>query len=262
MAARTDILEYRESLRIPLAGSVLFHALLFGSLLGYAWWENRGREPFGSPNPGGGATTITPVSQINLPSVGGIVNPVANDTESRVPLPPKETKAKEKAPPDDSDAIALKTKRQRKHPSEIAASAQQYRPKDANRPNQVYSSAGQAASTPMFGSTSGGGIGIGQGGSMGTRFGWYEQMLREKVGSKWRVSDVDPRLQTAPPVIVIFEVLRDGSVRNIRLLQRSGNYELDMSAQRAITEASPFQPLPPGYERNSASIEFWFQLKR
>ena len=34
------------------------------------------------------------------------------------------------------------------------------------------------------------------------------------------------------------------------------------AAQRAITEASPFEPLPAGYDGSSATIEFWFQLKR
>lgn len=262
MAAHTDILEHREPLGKPLVGSVLFHVLLFGSLSGYMWLQNRGREPFGSANPGGGVTSITPVSQINLPSMGGNVNPVANDTESRVPLPPAEAKPKERVPQDDPDAVSLKSKRQKKRQSDIAASAQRYRPKNVDRPNQAYATGGQATSSPLYGSASGGGVGIGQGGSMGTRFGWYEQMLRDKVGSKWRVNEVDPRLTTAPPVIVMFDVMRDGSVRNLRLLQRSGNYELDTSAQRAVTEAAPFQALPPGYERNSASIEFWFQLKR
>jgi outer membrane biosynthesis protein TonB len=45
-------------------------------------------------------------------------------------------------------------------------------------------------------------------------------------------------------------------------MQGSGNRTLDYSAQRAITEAAPFPPLPQGYERDSAQIEFWFVLKR
>ena len=73
---------------------------------------------------------------------------------------------------------------------------------------------------------------------------------------------MDPRLQTAPLVIVTFEILRDGSVRGVRLFQGSGYPTLDHSAQRAIIEASPFPVLPPGFERNSATVEFRFELKR
>jgi TonB family protein len=71
---------------------------------------------------------------------------------------------------------------------------------------------------------------------------------------------VDSRLQTAPPVIVDFDIVRDGSVSNVRIVQRSGVPALDYSAQRAISEASPFPTLPGGY--SSSPMEIVFQLKR
>ena len=46
------------------------------------------------------------------------------------------------------------------------------------------------------------------------------------------------------------------------MVQSSGSVALDYSAQRAITEAAPFEPLPAAYDGSSATIEFWFQLKR
>jgi len=57
-------------------------------------------------------------------------------------------------------------------------------------------------------------------------------------------------------------LIRDGSVRNVHVIQTSGNQTLDYSAQRAIYDASPFPALPAGYERNDATIEFWFELRR
>jgi len=63
-------------------------------------------------------------------------------------------------------------------------------------------------------------------------------------------------------VIVTFVIHRDGSATDVRVEQSSGNRALDYAAQRAIYEATPFPPLPPGYERNEAKIEFWFQLIR
>ena len=55
---------------------------------------------------------------------------------------------------------------------------------------------------------------------------------------------------------------RDGSVRDVHIGQSSGIGALDYSCQRAILESAPFEPLPSGFERTSAHIEFWFQLKR
>jgi protein TonB len=263
-AAHLDILDQRDSLNRPLAASLVVHALLFASAAAYNLVGERARERWGDPNAlGGGGVAITPVSQIPLPTQGGIKNPVANDTESRVPAPPKAAAAKKRAPADDADAISLKTRRMQKKQADIAASSQRYRPLKEDRPNQLYSATGQAMSSPMYGLTTGsGGVGIGPGGMFGTRYGWYERLLRERVARSWRTDDIDPRMQTAPPVIVVFDIMRDGSVRNVRLLQRSGILALDNSAQRAVLQASPFPQLPADFGRDSATVEFWFQLKR
>ena len=37
---------------------------------------------------------------------------------------------------------------------------------------------------------------------------------------------------------------------------------LDYSVQRAILEASPFPPIPAGFDKDSARVEFTFELKR
>ncbi len=75
-------------------------------------------------------------------------------------------------------------------------------------------------------------------------------LLRQKVAQAWNTGQVDPRLQTAPIIIVTFEILRNGAADNVRFLQRSGNSTLDFSCQRAILDASPFPPLPAGFERD------------
>jgi protein TonB len=113
----------------------------------------------------------------------------------------------------------------------------------------------------MVGMTGSGGIGVGAG-SFGERFGYYVDLLRQRVAEKWQTSDVDPRLQTAPPVVVTFTIHRNGSLTGVRVVQRSGNSVLDTSAQRAIYDAAPMPPLPAGWDRDSATIEFWFELKR
>jgi TonB family protein len=84
------------------------------------------------------------------------------------------------------------------------------------------------------------------------------------VARNWRTSDLDPLLRSAPQVWVTFTIRRDGSVApgSVRITQRSGNQALDFSAQRAILDAAPFQPLPPQFQRNDVEIEFRFELRR
>ncbi len=262
MAAHRDILDERESYRRPLASSVILHASVLVVALAHTWLGGATRERWGDPTSlGGGAVAITPVGKIPLPPRGGLQNPVANDTESRVPQPPTPQAAR--AGREDPEAIAIRSRSRTTPKTRTMASRQRYRPEGADRPNQLYSPAGAAASSPIYGTTSGAGtVGLGAGSPFGARFGYYEQILRQRVARAWRTNEVDPRLQSAPPIIVTFEIRRDGSVRNLRVLQPSGNATLDYSAQRAILEAGPFPRLPDAYERDSALIEFWFQWKR
>jgi TonB family protein len=105
-------------------------------------------------------------------------------------------------------------------------------------------------------------IGTGANTTLGNRFAGYAQQIQQLVAQKWRTTDVDARLQTAPVVVATFELMRDGTIRNPQLLQKSGNASLDFSVQRAILDASPFPPIPAGFDRSSARVEFVFELKR
>jgi protein TonB len=263
MPGHADILEQADSLNKPLLGSVVLHGAAFGTLLLWGVVVSGPHETWGDANSGGpGSIAINVVNKIPLPSRSGIVNPLANPTESAVPTPPPAAKPKKLAHPEEPDAIPIKS---RTHPkvSEVARSAANtWRAKQQDRPNQLYSEAGQALVSPMMGQVGSGGVGVGLGSPFGNRFGNYVTILRQKVAEKWHTGDVDPRIHTLPPAIVTFDLMRDGSVRNVRLAQTSGNQTVDYSAQRAIYDASPFPPLPAAYERNDATIEFWFELRR
>lgn len=262
MQRHVDILEGRDSLRGAFAGSVGLHAAVFGAIVFFTLVPLGKREPWGDPNSlGGGAFTVTPVKSIPIEGATGQINRLARDTKSQVPEPVKpETKKASKR--EDPDAVALKSKQQ---PKREAAERRPVTRADRREiaENQVTSRAGQAAVSPLFSQTPGsGGVGVGTGAPFGTRFGAYALLLSERVAQKWRTDSIDPRIRTLPAAIVTFEILRNGTVRNVRVFQSSGNVLLDNSAQRAIFEAAPFPPLPNAYDGNSAVIEFWFQLKR
>lgn len=262
MPGHVDILDERESVRSALLRSVGLHLGVAGLVIGWSAFELGSRiERWGDPQSlGGGAVAITPVASINLPSRTGRTNQVANDTESQVPSQPKPQPAK-KAPPPEPDAVALKSKNAQKRPAPAPATPQKYTPVPKPKPNQVYSSTGQALTSPMFSQApGGGGVGSGMGSPFGNRFGWYEQLLRERVAKNWRSQELESRIRNR--VAVMFEIQRDGSIRNVRVSTSSGNFSLDQSAQRAILLSNPLPPLPREFERDSATIEFWFSLQQ
>jgi protein TonB len=258
-----DILDQADSLNKPLLGSVALHAAIFGTLILWGVVLSGHRETWGDANSGGpGSVSINVVSKIPLPSRSGIVNPLANDTESTVPTPPPAAKPKKLAPVEEPDAIPIKSRNHAK-PSEVARSAaNNWRAKQPDRANQLYSAAGPALVSNMVGQVGSGGVGVGQGSPFGNRFGYYVNILQQRIAEKWHTGDVDPRIHTLPPAIVTFDLMRDGSVRNVHVAQGSGNQQVDYSAQRAVYDASPFPPLPAGFEKNDATVEFSFELRR
>ncbi len=263
MDAIRDILDTRESLRRPLLGSLGLHAgvAVLIAALGFANFAKR--EQWGDPNSkGGGAVGVTVVKSIPIPGHEGPMNRVASDSKSQVPepitKPERHTKAVER---EQEDAIPLKSKHHR------SSSDDNYRnPRTNPSPqsdNQLTSRVGQAASSPLYAPAPGsGGVGVGDGTPFGSRFGAYAALIRDRVAQKWHTEQVDARIRTLPTAIVTFEIQRSGQVRNVRVAQSSGNVSLDYSAQRAVLEAAPFEPLPAAYSGSSATIEFWFTLKR
>jgi protein TonB len=257
-----DILDQPESLKGSLAGSVALHVSVAAVVAALSLTSGH-HEFWGSNSPGGGSAMIVNMTPlVPLPANSGAINPVANDTHSEAPEPKPDKVQKTKVKEPEPEAVPLKSRTTPKKPSQKESSVNQYRAKQTDRPNQVYSEEGQKLVSPLYGTTGGGGVGVGPGSPFGNRFGYYVDLLKQRVAQKWRASDVDPRIRTLPTAIVTFTIRRDGSILGVRVAQTSGNLAMDLSAQRAIADAAPFPPLPAGYDKNDVSIEFWFELKR
>jgi protein TonB len=64
---------------------------------------------------------------------------------------------------------------------------------------------------------------------------------------------------------VSFLILRDGSVRDIHFVTRSGSFAFDLDAQGAVEAAGnarAFGPLPDGWEADVLPVSFYFQPTR
>lgn len=257
MAQHVDILDQPDRLAGWFVRSLGLHLGLLLALLFYGALFRHKVEQWGSPNGGGmGAVAVNPVARIPLPARQSPENPVANQTESQVPTPPPKLHSKPAVIEPEPDAIPIQGRNAQKRTSESAPN--KFREQQQDRPNQLYSEAGQRLSSPMYGLQGGGGVGVGDSSPFGTQFGWYAKLIVDKVGRSWRTTDLRNVTQT---VAVTFTVKRDGSVTRVHITQASGNTTLDFSAQRAVFDASPFPPLPPQYPRSDAEVELLFSLK-
>lgn len=113
--------------------------------------------------------------------------------------------------------------------------------------------------TPLPGETPRGGTDIANVNTQGKEFP-YPEYLRNLVTQIYRRWN-RPAGNAALEAEVTFVILRDGTVKDIKLLRTSRSYSFDEEAQGAIEAAAlakAFGPLPAGYPADYLPISFLF----
>jgi periplasmic protein TonB len=82
---------------------------------------------------------------------------------------------------------------------------------------------------------------------------WYIQAVHRKIHERWEGRAIQGRQPE-----VIFEITRDGKLRGVSISKSSGNPAYDQFALRAVAGASPFPPLPQGFEKAVLTIGLQF----
>jgi protein TonB len=255
-AGHPYLLEEPERLRGAFTIALLAHAGVIALLVAAAFIKGPSLQ-MGEQTQGMGVT-VTAVHTIPIPRKQGQVNPLANDTESVVPQEPITVKEDRRPQPKQPEkAIEIPTE---KPPKVVPKPTIQYRARDTYEKNQVFSRTPEALKSPQVGLSGGGGVGIGPNSVFGYQFGAYAQQIRGLIAQKWNQAGVTsaPGAQS----IVSIVIAHDGSVRMVSGGQSSGSYTLDTSAKRAVLDASPLPPLPPGFPRETANVDLVFQLQR
>jgi periplasmic protein TonB len=256
MREPVDILDERDPVSGPFLGSLFFHLAVVGVFVASWLWTNRTRQNLGDINPGGGPSySVSPVHNIPIPRRDAPPNPVANDTESQVRTAPAKQETEKRQP---DKAIEIPDKQKPKRQAERPQQQKKYL--EPAPQNQVYSRTRQAVSSPMYGQSGSGQVGIGPNSPLGNRLGWYAELIRERIAQNWRTNGLDARSQSSPAV-VSFTIMRDGSVRNPQVVQSSGNPTIDNTALRAVYESNPMPALPPQITDSYISAQFTFNLR-
>ncbi len=82
---------------------------------------------------------------------------------------------------------------------------------------------------------------------------WYIQAVHRKIHERWEGQAIQGRQPE-----VIFEIARDGKLKGVSVSKTSGNPAYDQFAVRAVAGASPFPPLPQGFEKAVLTIGLQF----
>ena len=242
------------------AGSVVIHGFVAACLVFSGVW-NFTKNNFGSLKASSGSVGVNMVKTIPIPRREAPVNPLANDTKSIVPqAPPEPVKPKPQVQTPPEKAIEIPDKIDKRKVSPKHQPQVVLRHPVEYKDNQIPSHTPQALNNPMYGIQGSGGIDIGPASVLGTRFGAYVDLMRDRISQHWNTANVHSL--PAQKCAITFTIARNGMVTNVQVSQPSGDYLLDTSAKRAVLDANPLPALPVQFDRNDATVELWFQLRQ
>lgn len=89
-------------------------------------------------------------------------------------------------------------------------------------------------------------------------FAYYTNTIVRKIGRNWQWSSEFGRLKA----VVYFRIQRNGELGKLEIRSGSGDKLFDQQAIRAVSLASPFPPLPEGYEEDALGVFFEFAFKQ
>ncbi|HUP48867.1 MAG TPA: energy transducer TonB [Thermoanaerobaculia bacterium] len=83
----------------------------------------------------------------------------------------------------------------------------------------------------------------------------YLEQMKRLIGTRW----VRPPVGSGARTVVYFRIERDGMIRDVQVMARSGSGNFDRAAERAVLEASPLPALPFGYSGHYLGVHLTFR---
>jgi protein TonB len=95
-----------------------------------------------------------------------------------------------------------------------------------------------------------------------SRYSWYIEAVKRRIQANWLQNTIDPAVRAAhnAHTVVQFTIERDGTIRDIRITQGSGNMSMDNSGLRAVIASNPMPALPNDYSGSYVNVIFDFDL--
>ncbi len=242
-----------------LVGSILLHALIFGSIIGFAYIHPP-TKPWGQDQAVAGAIQATMVAALPLPPKVKTdeKNVLASETPSPAPVVTKE----KTEPPPKPNEVPIPKKIVK--PVKVAEKPTPEPPKHVqpDPPQPTKAATGETSGIRVAMATmqlKNGTASVNvEDKTFGARFAYYINIVNRTVAQQWFTQEADPRASNGKRVTVLFDINREGVPSNPRIQTRSGSASLDTSALRAVQRVDGFGPLPAG---DHITVEYSFDYK-
>ncbi len=260
-----------------LTVSGILHAalILLLALSAYFHWEG---NRWAGPGGGNESTKVTLVpgnSGVPMPKIpsvneSNVVDPSKSLWKNDIKPEPPQPKKEEIVPPDLKNVPDFKTlEKPNKKPPPPPRQNKAFEPKIPNPENAVPGKnlgapniTTGAGTNPGSSSTPGLAIKSEGGGDFASRYGWYIESVKRRIQTNWLQNTIDPGVRAAHTAhaVVEFTISKDGTVKDVRISQASGNLSMDNSGLRAIMSSNPMPALPPDYSGSNVRVIFDFDL--
>jgi protein TonB len=264
-----------EPIGKPMLKAVLFHALLIGGAVAFAWLQGLfPHNTWGGANDGGAIQVQLVSNALPLPADRPPNdNVLATETPSEAPAPPtpkSQATVDTTAIPIPSKIEAPKKPAPKKQeaskpvkplpvPPPITAKASPHTQPNPKLDNRAQF--GEQASTQMQRSTQATTSADGQvavtSGSRGFNYPYYISALQRKMKQNLYQGEVDPRTPKGTRSYILFTIRRDGSPSDIRLDKSSGSPTLDRACLHAAQRVDTFGPLPSPPSDASPNVSYY-----
>lgn len=251
-----------ESQGSGFVGSLLLHGAVLGLVVAGSVAFRRHGERWGEHALEAGAIQATMVSSIPLPARQRSLDTgvLTSEKPSPAPTPEKERTV----PPPSPNDLAIPNKVQPK-PPKIAERETPEPPKrpQPTPPQPTRATTGETAGIRIAQSTmqlkNGSSSVAVEDRSFGARYAYYIAIVNRTVAQNWYTQEADPVSSEGKRVTLLFDIGRDGTPSNARILTRSGSPSLDTSAVHALQRVDGFGPLPAG---DHITVEYSFDYRR
>jgi TonB family protein len=238
-----------QSLRQFLIYSIIMHASLAVVVAVSAFIQFRSNQWGGVGGNLGG-------TKVSLVSAAGIPMPKeAVVTDSKAVDPTKGLHKEEPKPPEpktEATKIPVFTKERPLPPTRQSKTLENKTPTHDNDVN--YGKGGNPDFPTGYSQTPGeGSSGVtvqGQGGAdFATRYGWYIEAVKNRIYGNWQQWTIDAAARASRTMhcAITFTINRDGTLKDARISESSGNTSYDNSALRAVLSSTPVTKLPSDY---------------
>ena len=252
-----------KDLKPYLTVSGILHAVMIAALILAAFFKFPGNQWSGT---GGGGDNV----KVNLVGSAGLPMPKPETvTESNVVDPSKSLhKEEEKPKPPEPPTQAEKIPQFDKNKLPPTHKSKTFENKTPEPDNAVPGHGGVPNLPTGVGSAPGSSPGLaiqGQGGGdFASRYGWYIDSVKRRIQQNWLQNTIDQNVRAArmAKTTMEFTILRDGTIKDIKIVQTSGNYSMDTSGQRALLSSNPLPALPSDYSGSYVRVTFDFDLSQ